>query len=401
MRVTRNPALLCVYQALFGTIFPVAIFPLFWVDDLHMSISTMLSVQAFFGFVIAVFEFPSGYIADRVGHRFALVSGSALALLGWSLYAVAGSLRGVIAAEAVLGIGFSLISGADSALLYESLAQTGQEPAFARWYARARMCGQIAEGSAALVAGWLYAYASRLPFQLEIIVWSFALIVALGLAPVALPAPKIQRHFDQMRFIARHGLRESKPLRAVVFASVAFGLMSFLPVWLIALYARDAGMQPAWLGPFWASANYVIAFGSLVSERAGRRLGLGATLWLGVAIAAAGYAGLGLGHGVYAAFFYYLLTFVRGLHAPLLHHEEQRLVPSSDRAGFLSFRNFLFRGCYVLLGPWIGAAVERYGQRAVLLGCGACVVLALIAATRAIAAQTRARDELASSPAQP
>jgi predicted MFS family arabinose efflux permease len=146
-------------------------------------------------------------------------------------------------------------------------------------------------------------------------------------------------------------------------------------------------MPTAWLGPFWAAANYVVALGSLLSDRLGTRLGLTTTLTGCIALVALSYAGLGLSHALYGAFFYYGLTLVRGIHAPLLHHEEQRLVPSSDRAGFLSFRNFLFRGSYVLLGPIIGLSVERYGQHPVLLGCGALVVLGLIWTTRLLLAQ--------------
>jgi hypothetical protein len=387
MHISRNPTLLCVHHALLGALFPVAIFPLFWLDDLHMSVTTMLSVQAFFGFVIALCEFPSGYVADRLGHRTALVSGSAIVLLGWCFYSVANSLLSVIAAESVLGVGFSLISGADSALLYESLLQRGQEQRFATWYARMRFYGQLAEGSASLAAGWLYARAARLPFQVEVGVWLLALIVAIGLAPVPQLAPQVARHLDQMRAIVRHVLRDDRALRAVMLTTVAFGLASFIPVWLIALYARDAGMPTGWLGPFWAGANYVVAFGSLLSQRLGARFGLIATLSGCVALNAVAYAALGLSHGLYAAFFYYGLTLVRGLQAPLLHHEEQRLVPSSDRAGFLSFRNFLFRGSYVVLGPVIGWAVERYGQHPVLLACGAGTLLALIAGLRALAAR--------------
>ncbi|HEX6244306.1 MAG TPA: MFS transporter [Polyangiales bacterium] len=398
-RVDRNPLLLCVYHTLFGALFPVAIFPLFWTDDLHMSMTTMLSVQALFGFVIALFEFPSGYVADRLGHRTALVSGSVIVLLGWVLYTLAHSLAGVVLAETVLGVGYSLISGTDSALLYESLLARGQEATFARWYGRMRVCGQLAEGSASLVAGLLYARSARLPFQLEVGAWVVALGLAMALAPIPTSAPKVERHLQQMGYIASHVLRENAPLRAVMFTTVAFGLMSFIPVWLMALYARDAGMPTAWLGPFWAAANYVVALGSLLSERLGTRFGLTTTLSACIALVAFSYAGLGVSHAMYGAFFYYGLTLVRGIHAPLLHHEEQRLVPSSDRAGFLSFRNFLFRGCYVLLGPLVGVAVERYGQHPVLLGCGLLVVLSLIGTTRALAShQAQAAEKIAADP---
>lgn len=381
----RNLWLLCVFHGLFGLLFPVAIFSLFWTVDIHMSITTMLTVQAFFGLVIALFEFPSGYVADRLGHHVALRCGALLVCAGWTAYALAQGLWSVVLAESVLGIGFALISGADSALLYASLKQLGRELEFARWYARMRFINQVAEGVAALCAGFLYERASRLPFWVDVGVWfaAFALLMLIK-APHLEPAPA-ESHLRRMRGIVRHALREIPGLRNVLLLTTVFSLSSFIPIWLIALYAKDAGMPTAWLGPFWALANFVVAFGALAGERAGAVLGYRGTLLAAVALVSVGYLGLGLSHSSWGALFYLSLTFMRGLHAPQLHHREQRLIPDSDRAGFLSFRSFLFRGAFVAIGPLVGVAVDRFGQRPVLLVAGAvcsAAALALIFARR-------------------
>ena len=45
-------------------------------------------------------------------------------------------------------------------------------------------------------------------------------------------------------------------------------LASFIPVWLVQLYARDAGVPVTWLGPIWAVANYSVAIGSMLTTAA-------------------------------------------------------------------------------------------------------------------------------------
>ncbi|WP_437612347.1 MFS transporter [Sorangium sp. So ce834] len=378
--VQRNPWLICAYYGVHSLMFPAAIFPLFWTGDIGMSVATMMSVQASFNLSIALFEFPSGYIADRLGHRRALVLGSSSILLGWSLYAIAHALWSVILAELVLGVGFSLVSGADSALLYDSLREQGKEHEFARWYGRMRSIAQIASGSGALVAGFLYARWSRLPFVIEVAAWVLALGIALRFGETQRAQPKVEDHLGRMRSVVRDALLERPDLRAVLLLGVAFALASYLPTWLMALYATESGAKVTWIGPMWSVASFTTALGAMLSERAGRRLGMTGMLLACVALVAAGYLGLAISHHALGFAFYFLLTFVRGLHMPLLHHEEQRLAPDGDRASCVSLRSFLFRLAFVLLAPVVGMGVDRYGHRPVLWVSGALMAALTFAA---------------------
>jgi MFS family permease len=368
--LVRNPPLLCGFHAMQMSLFPMAIITLFWKYSLGMSMTEIMLLQAIFGGTVAAFEFPSGYVADRVGHRRTLILGSAVNLVAWSLYSGASRFGEVVLAEVLLGIGLSLISGADSALLYESLVEAGREETFARWHGRFRFFGQGAEGSAALVAGVLFALWPRLPFVLQICVWGANLVLAwLLVEPSRRPAVEIG-HWDRVRWIVRHAARESPRLRAIIFLATVLGMASFIPVWLIALYAEGAGVPVAWLGPIWASANYAVAVAALASDRVGRALGLLPTLLLCVGLVTAGYLGLGLSHALLGFLFYFCFTVSRGLFGTLLHHEEQRLIPSSDRASFISLRSLVFRGTFLFVGPAVGVAVDAYGMHAVLLGVG-------------------------------
>src|SRR6185436_10727341 len=117
----RNVRLLIAFAAFQFILFPIPIITLFWKDQIGMSLADIMVLQAVFGLAVVLFEFPSGYVADRVGYRRSLLIGAALWCAGWAIYSVAVSFAEVMAAEVVLGGGSAFISGADRALLWVSL----------------------------------------------------------------------------------------------------------------------------------------------------------------------------------------------------------------------------------------------------------------------------------------
>lgn len=399
LRLARNPALLCVHHALMMSLFPMAILTLFQRDHLGLDFAEIMLVQAAFGGALAVLEFPSGYLADRIGYRPTMIFASAIGIAAWGVYSAATGFASVVASEMMLGASLSLVSGTNSAMLYESLDERGRADDFARWFGRSRFWSQVAEGSSALVAGLLFAIDERLPFQLMVVVWTLNLGVSFSLVE-----PRYARHVPEralshvlelVRRVARHAPR----LRAVFAVYVALGLASFTPVWLVQLYASDAGVPVSWLGPIWASANYVVALGSLASDRLGRVLGLSPVVLACCGLVALGYFGMGLTHAWWGFVFYFAFNLSRGVSVPLLAHAEQQEIPSGDRASLVSMRSLLFRAGFLVIGPAAGAAIDRHGQHVVLLGLGVLLVGAVLLAHAALVrAPGPSRSRVAATP---
>ena len=353
----------------------MAILTVFYRDDLGMSMTEIMLVQGGFGLAMALFEFPSGYLADRIGYRRTMMIAALMNAIGYSIYARADGIGGVIAGEVVLGVGLALISGSDAALLYESLKETGRELDYSKWNGRVRFWGQLGEGSAALVAGLMFAYWARLPFVVEVGVWVVNLYVAWRLVEPERHRPVLGENWRQIKAIVNHVVRGEPKLRAVMLLTIVLGMSSFIPVWTIQLYATDAGMDAGWLGVVWAAANYSVALSSLFATRVSERIGFDRLMILCIALIAIAYAGMGLLQSLWGVAFYFVLTTMRGLFSPPLSHEEQRLIPSADRAGFLSMRSLVFRLSFLIIGPTVGVAMDQHGQHQVLLVVGAILIV--------------------------
>ena len=357
----RNLRLLCVFRGIQMSLFPVAIIALFIRDSLGLTMFEVFVLQGAFSVFTAVLEFPGGVVADRIGYRRSLVLASIVAVLGWALYSAASNVATILVCELLLAASLALTSGTDSALMYETLLELDRESSFGRWFGRARSVGAFAEGSAALVAGLLFVWWARLPFVVETIVWVGNVVVALLLVEPARDAPERRHLFTQARELVHYTFARVPKLRACTVTIVVVGLATFIPVWIVAPYARDAGLSAAWIGPMWAAANYSVALGNLGSEAWRVRLGLMPALVLCVLTIVAGYLGMGLTTAIYGFVFYFVICYARGVNGPILSHEQQRLIPSGDRAALLSVTSLVFRSVFAAMSPVLGSVTTAFG----------------------------------------
>ena len=339
---------------------PMAIITLFWKDQIGLSLTEILVLQALFSLATMIMEFPSGYISDRIGYRFALNLACLLGICGWATYTLAGSFTGVLVAELQLGASYAFISGADSALLYETLRQEGKEEDYAQHDGRMTAWAQAGEAVGALGAGGLYGWFPLLPFLLQVGIWGAALVICRNLKEV--PAPPVQ-HASHLRAaaaiagkaLARPGIRYS-----ILFA-VMLGLSSFYPVWLIQPYMQTLNIPLHWFGPIWAVANLCVSCGSVLSHRVQFHLGARGTALLLLALVATGYAGLAFSQLIWSFAFYFLLTFMRGIQGPFLRLALQKQSDRHERASILSLKSLVFRLGFVITGPLVGMLADQTG----------------------------------------
>jgi MFS family permease len=356
----KNIPLLNIFAGLKMALLPMAIITLFWKDQIGLSLAEILLLQAIFSLATLVMEFPSGYISDRIGYRFALNLACLLGITGWATYTLAGSFTGVLIAELQLGASYAFISGADSALLYETLRYDSREEHYSRYDGRMTAWAQAGEAIGAVGAGVLYGWFPLLPFVLQVGVWVAALAICRNLKDIPAPARETISHLQEATDIARKAF--SQPgIRYAILLAALLGLSSFYPVWLIQPYMQTLNVPLSWFGPIWAVANLCVSFGSIISHRVQFHLGVRGTPLLLLALVVAGYAGLAFSQVIWGFAFYFLLTIMRGIQGPFLRLALQKQSDRHERASILSLKSLVFRLGFVITGPLVGVLADRSG----------------------------------------
>jgi MFS family permease len=384
-----NVRLLVGFAAFQFLLFPIPIITLFWKDQIGLSLADVMGLQAVFGLSVALFEFPSGYLADRIGYRRCLLVGTSLLCAGWLVYTRAATFAGVAIAETVLGAASAFMSGADRAMLWVSLEGEGRVGQYTRWDGRIRAVSQSAEAMSAAAGGWLYAAGPRWPFWLQVPSAALAWLAAFMLREAPpLPVAGGRSHAERAWHVIGFTLWHHRRLRAAMALSVALGLSTFVVIWLIQPYMQARGIPTAWFGPLWACAHVWLACVSLSSARIVGWLGVRLSLLGCCLLVPLGYTGLAAGQAAWCIVFYLCFMTVRGLQGPILATVMQHDAPPEDRASVLSIATLLFRLSFVVAGPPIGALVDRAGMEAAL---GVLAVVLGLAALLAFGAFSRAR----------
>ena len=358
---SKNILLLNIFASLKMALLPMAIITLFWKDQIGLSLSEILLLQALFSLATLIMEFPSGYLSDRLGYRFALNLACLFGITGWATYTFAGSFAGVLVAEIQLGISYAFISGADSALLYETLRHEGKEEEYAKHDGRMTAWAQAGEAAGAIGAGALYAWFPLLPFLLQIGVWICALFVCRNLKEIPVLKRHTASHLREALGIARKAFLLKPGLRYSILLAAMLGLASFYPVWLIQPYMQSINVPLVWFGPIWAVANLCVSFGSLLSHRIQYHLGARGTLILLLSLIAIGYTGLAFNQLIWGFAFYFLLTIMRGIQGPFLRLALQKQSDRHERASILSLKSLTFRLGFVISAPLVGMMADRSG----------------------------------------
>jgi MFS family permease len=126
---------------------------LWWVQEKHVSAAAVGAVLAAGDLLLMALEMPTGWFADRVGHRCSLVVGSLLQVAGMVCCWIGSGVAGVLAASLLVALGDAFRSGADHALLYRTCVAIDREHDYQPLEARYRAIQLVALVGLTLIGG--------------------------------------------------------------------------------------------------------------------------------------------------------------------------------------------------------------------------------------------------------
>ena len=341
----------------------------------------IMVLQAVYSIAIVVLEIPSGYLADVIGRRKTLVLGAMFGTLGFATYSFSFGFVGFLIAEIILGIGQSCISGADSAMLYDSLLERGEESKYTRFEGRIASLGNVAEAIAGILGGLLAAITLRIPYFAQSFVAFIALPAAITLVEPSRKVPLIKAGIREIVYITRFALFTDKPLRRNILFSAVTGTATLTMAWFAQPYFEFAHIDILWFGLLWTSLNVAVAVTSYTAHHIEQKLGQKRSILIIALMVPLGYLALSRFHLPIGLIILYLFYLLRGYATPVLKDYINRITASNIRATVLSVRNFIIRLLFALVGPLLGWIKDIYSlPQALLLAGSIFLVLSVLTA---------------------
>ena len=357
--IATNLNKLYILRGLAFAWFPIPTIVLFY-ESHGLNLEQTVLLKTILSLSILILEVPSGYLADLWGRKACLVVGSGVWIVSWLIYCVGNSFGKFAIAEVLAGVAGSLISGANTALGFDTLLQLQREKFYPIWEGRLVAIAGISEAVCGIIGAAIAPRNLVYPFYLQTICLIIYFFLALTLVEPSCHLPiKKNKQLGQLKNIIIDVLKNSR-LRWLVLLNGTFASASFLIVWLSQDYLKQLNIPIQAFGWAWAIFHLGMSLASVNAHRIESFLGIKKATFFLVALLAVSYICLGSITRVWGIIFIMGIYLVRGLSSPLILNSINQQIASSVRATILSINSLVFRISFALVAPLIGAIASRY-----------------------------------------
>jgi MFS family permease len=371
----RNIWVLNIYTIFLNSIFILPIILPFYRDELRLSFHDFLIGESVFALVVILCDVPAGYLADRWGRRKTLILGAFVTALSYSLLAMATGFWSALLAQGAIGVGIATVSGANSALLYDSLLSAGREGEY-RQREGFRFALQLYSCSlACIIGGYLYAFNHHAPLIIEIILIALGGCVAFFFVEPHRHRAMVEKHplrdiYDTLIYVL-HGHRE---IAGIVLLMVIVFSTTKICMWGIQAYADALHIPETYNG--WIISAVMLCgalsghFGhKILPHLRGQKALQGLIFMLVSILLVAGFSMSFVGIAALG-----LEAFVYGFGMPRAQESINNLVDSSRRATVLSTANLATSLGFIPLSQMVGVVTDKAGINTALIAYAATLV---------------------------
>ncbi|MDX1411965.1 MAG: MFS transporter [Nitrospirales bacterium] len=244
-----NVRVLQAHTFCFHAIFILPVLVPYFREVIGVGFQEFLLGEAIFSATVLLMEVPTGWLSDVWTRRKTFIASTVVSLIGWIFLWQATSFSMVVIAQIFLGIAISLLSGTNSALLYDSLLEDSTEHHYLRLEGFRHGVSLYSVGGASLLGGVLYAWHVELPIIATIAFNVLALLLTLF-------AVEPSRHRDQphrnpfvdMAQTMRYALYGHSEIAGIIFISAGLFAGTKVLLWIQQPYYLLLALPVEWFG---------------------------------------------------------------------------------------------------------------------------------------------------------
>ena len=362
----------------FNMVMPVVV--LFYQNN-DMGMHEIFVLKAIYSIAIVGMEIPSGWMADVWGRRKTLILGSILGSFGFLIYSFSYGFWAFVIAEIILGFGHSFVSGADSAMLYDSLKADKRTDKYVREEGRITSAGNFAEAIAGVIGGLLAAISLRTPFYFQFAVAAIAIPAAITMIEPKIHIAKHTHSVKKMIQNIHNTFVTNQNLRTAILLSSVTGTATLTFAWFVQPFFKAIDLPVELFGVFWTALNLTVGVSTVFAYKVEEFLGKRWSILLVIVLLSAGYVFAGISISYWGLGFLFLFYLVRGLATPIFKNYINQYTNSEVRATMLSVRNFIIRIAFAGIGPLLGWITDNISLNKAFLLAGIIYLVAALAVT--------------------
>jgi MFS family permease len=359
----------------FNLVMPVVV--LFYQDN-GMGMHGILVLKAIYSIAIVLMEIPSGWMADVWGRKKTLILGSILGSAGFLIYSFSYGFWAFAMAEIILGIGHSFVSGADSAMLFDSLKASNKTDKYVKLEGRITSIGNFAEAIAGIAGGFLAAISLRTPFYFQFAVAAIAIPAAFTLIEPKIHTTGQIHSLKKLVQNIKATFTQNHNLRIAILLSAVTGTATLTFAWFVQPFFKAINLPVEVFGIFWTALNLTVGVSSVFAHIFEKITGKKRAIISIIILLALGYFFAGITISYYGLAFLFLFYLARGLATPILKNYINQYTESEVRATMLSVRNFVIRISFAGIGPLLGYITDHINLTSAFILAGAIYLISAL-----------------------
>jgi MFS family permease len=218
-----------------------------------------------------LFDIPSSYLADKMGHKEALVLSRGFMILSSVFYLLASNIWWLIAASVLMSVGFAFLSGVGSAFMHETMRGLGREKDYRAVTGKISSIGFVIPAALAAFIPFTIGISYKIPFLIGLVFDCVGLVAALLLVRPTIYERAVGADSTNYLAVVREGMA-LRYFRIALFSSVVGTFLFSVDVFR-APYQVFLSVPVIWFGIFFGIGRGIAAILLANSGRLHRLIG--------------------------------------------------------------------------------------------------------------------------------
>ncbi|MFH1682597.1 MAG: MFS transporter [Candidatus Woesearchaeota archaeon] len=258
MSYHHNISRMYLFEFLLSLHFVSGVLVPFFMSWGKLSFLQVMLLQSFYVIISFLLEIPTGAVADHLGRKTSLILAALSVALGVLIYSSSPNFYLFFLAEFFWAMGLALLSGADEALIYDSLKEVKKERTSKKIFGRLETFGLAGLAIAAPIGSIIATYLGlRYTMMLMAIPFFLAFLIAF-----TLKEPKTKQKVESTRYLQTliKGVRyfkEHKVLRILAFDHLSTTSLIFFIIWIYQPFLTQLSFPLVYFGLVHATISII------------------------------------------------------------------------------------------------------------------------------------------------